>query len=223
MEIFCREKWNRFVIPVIPKPEPEAFDELVRKKGKKFLSDFTHSKPTTAQWTTHDYWNSVKAHIYSAYKGICAYSAHWIPFTAGPQIDHYIPKSVDKNLAYEWSNYRLACSLVNSLKQDYQDVLDPFTLGKNWFFLEFPSLLVKANPELSEKDLKSVSDTIKRLKLNDDRFVNDRNMWLEPYCLGEASFPVLQKTAPFIAYELERQDLVEKIKNLMVYTPGLWE
>jgi len=53
--------------------------------------------------------------------------------------------------------------------------------------------------------------------------VNDRNQWLEPYCLGEASFPVLKKNAPFIAYELERQDLVDKIRSIMVYTPELWE
>ena len=32
---------------------------------------------------------------------------------------------------------------MNSLKKDYQDVLDPFTLGKNWFFLAFLRNMLK--------------------------------------------------------------------------------
>jgi 5-methylcytosine-specific restriction endonuclease McrA len=209
------------VIPVVPQPEPDVFDELVRNKGIKFLSKFTTSKPTTKQWNEHDYWGYVRKQLYKAYNGICAYSAHWIPLTTNPNIDHYIPKSVNPNLAYEWSNYRLACSLVNALKKDYQDVLDPFLIKKDWFILDFPSLLVKANSVLSSQKLQEVKITIERLKLNDDKFVNDRDEWLKRYCLGEANFILLKKVAPFIAYELERQGLIEDIKSMMAYMPDL--
>jgi len=79
------------------------------------------------------------------------------------------------------------------MKKDFQDVLDPFCVGQGWFILEFPSLIVRANPMLLDEDLTKVNNTIKRLKLNDDRFVNDRNTWLAPYCLGEATFSLLKK------------------------------
>jgi len=205
------------VIRVIPQPEPADFDELVRNKGKKFLSKFTTSKLTAKDFLKKDYWSNVRDHMYEAYNGICAYSSHWIPRTSNPNIDHYVPKTVDPKLAYEWSNYRLACSLVNTYKNDFQDVLDPFTLGNDWFFLDFPSLLVRANPNLGDQERKSVQDTINRLRLNNDQFINDRNNWLEAYCLEEAGFTALKKWAPFIAYELERQELIEKIKEMMYY------
>ena len=211
------------MIPVTPRPEPEDFDELVRKRGKKFLSKLTPSNPTSKQWSRHDYWNAVRPRFYAAYKGICAYSAHWIPLTANPNIDHYIPKSFNKNLAYEWSNYRLACALANTLKCDYQDVVDPFTLTPNSFLLDFPTLIVRVNPTLEIAKISELEKTIRRLKLNSDQFINDRSRWLEPYCLSEIDFPFLKRNAPFIAYELERQDLVVKIKAIMDYKVDGWE
>lgn len=211
------------MIPVVPQPEPAEFDKLVRQRGKNFLSKFTTTKPTTKQWTTHAYWNNIQSQFYEAYKGICAYSAHWIPRSDNPNIDHYIPKSVDSTFAYEWSNYRLACPLVNAFKKDFQDALDPFTIGKDWFILRFPFLVVKPNPSLSEQDYKRVNATIERLKLNDDKFVNVRSSWLKRYCLGETNFLGLRKVAPFIAYELERQKLTDEIKKIMDYSQDIEE
>jgi hypothetical protein len=59
--------------------------------------------------------------------------------------------------------------------------------------------------------------------LNSETFVNDRYRWLKPYCLGEIDFPFLKRNAPFIAYELERQDLLQKIKVIMDYELEGWE
>lgn len=155
--------------------------------------------------------------MYDAHNGICSYIAHWIPRSSNPNVDHFIPKSVRPDLAYEWSNYRLTCPLVNTYKKNYQDVLDPFTLPKDWFFLDFPSLLIRPNPEVPYQDQQKIRATIKRLRLNEDVFVNDRSHWLKPYCQGNEDFSVLKRDAPFIAYELERQKLVEDIKAIMVY------
>ena len=47
----------------------------------------------------------------------------------------------------------------------------------------------------------------------------ERNAWLKPYCQSKELFSVLKKSAPFIAYELERQKLVEDIKTIMIYEP----
>src|SRR5579859_2713100 len=127
-------------------PEPDIFEQKVRLPGKKFLKKHPNTIPTTKQWKNQDYWKYIRFHMHDAYEGICAYSAHWIPRGESiPNIDHFVPKSQRPDLAYEWDNYRLACPLINILKRDFQDVLDPFIIGKEWFFLSFPQLLVHPN------------------------------------------------------------------------------
>ena len=207
------------MIPVKLQPEPDVFDQCVRIPGKRFLGSLSDVKPTTRQWGNHDYWKHIRSHLYKAYNGVCAYSAHWIPTGSSvPNVDHYVPKSIKPSLAYEWNNYRLAGELPNALKGNWQDVLDPFTIGKDWFLLRFPSLLVYPNPELPDQLQQQIWNTIKRLQLNDNEtIVEERSAWLERYCRGNGGFSSLKKDAPFIAYELERQHLVEKIKTMMVY------
>ena len=207
------------MIPVKPEPEPSDFDRLVRTPGNDFLATFTSSMPTSKQLEKKNYWKSIRHKLYESYKGVCAYSALHIPRYCYPNIDHFIPKSVKPELAYEWGNYRLSCPFVNMLKKNFQDVLDPFEIEKDWFFLDFPSLIVKANPQLSDEIKAQVHSTIKRLHLNDeDPFVKGRNAWLKPYCTGLYDFSYLKDVAPFIAYELKRQGLTENIKVIMVYS-----
>lgn len=210
------------MIPVACQPEPDTFDKLVRTPGKQFLNRLSNTKPTFKQWKNQNHWKHILPHLYKAHKGICAYSAHWIPRGDNPNVDHFIPKSARPDLAYEWSNYRLACPRINILKKDFQDVLDPFTIGDNWFFLDFPSLLMRPNPELPNQVQQRIWATIERLQLNESIFVDDRSHWLERYCQGE-DFSALKKDAPFIAYELERQKLVKEIKAMMAYGPEVEE
>ncbi len=223
MEVLCRRTWSGIVIPVKMQPEPAMFDQKVRIPGNAYLKKLAQTqgvakpKVTYKEWARHDNWRHIRVHIHDLYRGICAYTAHWIPRSSSPNVDHFVPKSIDPWLAYEWSNYRLACPLVNTHKLDYQDILDPFTIQENWFLLEFPTLLIKPNPTLDVDLYEKVSNTIKRLKLNEDEaFVNDRNAWLKRYCLG-GNFNQLKKDAPFIAHELERQHLVSKIRVMMCY------
>ena len=151
-----------------------------------------------------------------AYKGICAYSAQWIsPVTGGHSIDHFVPKALRPDLAYEWSNFRYASFKFNRRK-DTHTILDPFQIKPDWFVLDFPSLLVKANSALSPDQKETVYHTIGVLKLNtDDKCVEDRQIWVEDFCQGDISFTHLEKKAPFIASELQRQDLVEGIVSMM--------
>jgi len=204
------------MIPVKPQPEPDDFDRLVRIPGKNFLKGLFGAKPTDKQWRENDDWKEVRSELIESYHRICAYYAHWIPSASCiANIDHFIPKSVEPKLAYEWSNFRLACPLANTRKKNYQDVLDPFTIGEDWFVLEFPSLYLKPNPQLPTNIQQQICATIKRLKLNDyPTLVDERTRWLKMYCEG-ASFDFLKINAPFIAHELKRQNLVEEIKNMM--------
>jgi type II secretory pathway predicted ATPase ExeA len=58
-----------------------------------------------------------------------------------------------------------------------------------------------------------IDDTIHKLKLNERIFSDRRIKWIHTYYKGiPATIEGLRKKAPFIAYELERQDLVEEIK-----------
>jgi hypothetical protein len=84
------------------------------------------------------------------------------------------------------------------------------------FFLDFSTLLVIANPALSEEEKEKVVATRDRLNLNDDRYISVREMWLELYCIEGLTFSGLKKGAPFIAYELDRQNIIDEIKDMYV-------
>ena len=52
--------------------------------------------------------------------------AYWIPpVTGGRSVEHFAPKKKHRDFAYEWDNHRLVCSVMNSRKRDFEDVLDP--------------------------------------------------------------------------------------------------
>jgi len=195
------------MIPVQPQPEPEDFSERVKKPGDAFLKKI--SRPTTEQWRGKEYWRRALPDIRTSYNGICAYSAHWIsPVTGGHSIDHFVPRSSRPDLAYVWSNFRYAASKFNARKGTHA-VLDPFQLEPDWFVLDFDSFLVKPNPYLAPEQKAVVQNTLDVLKLNDDEdCVELRQDCVRWFRTDEITFAHLQRIAPFIAYELQRQGLI---------------
>ncbi len=146
------------MIPVDPQPEPTDFAHRVREPGREFLA--VVSQPTTEQWQGKEYWQRVLPDMRIAYNGICAYCARWIPHSTGRHsIDHFIPKSVESLLAYEWRNFRYVSARFNSRKGT-RSILDPFLLNEGWFILDFSTFLIKPNSILSADQKKSVWDTI---------------------------------------------------------------
>lgn len=162
--------------------------------------------PTKSEWENHAYWRKVLPHMRRAYGEICAYCAHWIPSSTGSHsVDHFVPKSQNPQLAYEWSNYRYVSARFNSRK-GVQTILDPFELAPNWFVLDFTSFLIRPHPALSRQQKELVNQTISCLKLNlDEDLVLERQNWFDCYHCGEISLTHLIRRAPFIAYELQRQ------------------
>jgi len=189
--------------------EPEDFDERVRIPGNRFLAEVP--TPTTKQWKGKEYWRGVLPDMRKAYRRICSYCAHWIPRSTGnDSVDHFAPKAREPNLAYEWSNFRYVAARFNSRKGT-REILDPFTLLSGWFIIDFRSLFVKPNPDLLPNQKDAVQITIDYLKLNDDDdLVVEREAWVRDYRNREISLSHLQKRAPFIAYELERQELLNE-------------
>ncbi len=175
-------------------------------------------KPAQKQWKEHDYWRNVLDYMRKAYRGVCSYSALWIsPATGAHTVDHFKPKSVYPQQAYEWGNYRYVSLRYNNRKGT-NAIIDPFTLKPGWFVMDFPSLKIKPNPDLPPEDAEAISHTIRILKL--DKGVRYREAcqdYIMSYCRGDISFKHLDNRAPFIAFELKRQGLVERIVDMMKY------
>src|SRR5690349_8300719 len=105
MAIFCSPTWSQRLIHVERTAEPTTFDSSVRQPRKKFLARFP--KPSKEQWRHHDYWVRCLPDLHSAYRGICAYSCHWIPFDTGfKTVEHFESCTKNPSFAYEWHNYR---------------------------------------------------------------------------------------------------------------------
>ena len=203
------------MIRVQQQPEPPEFDRLVRQPGLGFLQGNMH--PTNSQWKSHSYWRNIITQLRDCYEQICAYCCHWIPPDTGSNtVEHFLSKDKYPKQAYEWNNYRLVSGTLNGQKGIREDILDPFRIQNGWFVIDFPSLLVKPAQELEPVLYQSVQITIDALRLNDEgTCLQGRWAYIRDYCLSEIHFYHLSKKAPFIALELQRQGLVQKIKAIM--------
>ena len=190
------------MIPVTPKPEPAIFDKKVRQPGLAFLKSRTPGQKLKTCWLAclDDLW--------TLHGGICAYMCTYIHrATGGSTLEHMVPKSPHVSLAYEWSNYRLACARLNSRKRDYEDVLDPFEVEDGWFGIAFPACVVLPGKKLPATRRVEFDRTVRRLKLNDPHCLVERTQYFDNYRLGDITFRFLERNAPFIARELDRQKL----------------
>lgn len=123
-------------------------------------------------------------------------------------VDHFHPKHLNPTLAYEWSNFRLAGRKVNTSKGSSTHIVDPFEVQNDWFHLDVPSCLVRANPALDRATRGRINATIDTLRLNaDDSFVDERVTVLIEYANGDLSLAWLQRKQPFLAKEITRQGL----------------
>lgn len=118
------------MIPVDPQPVPDDFDEKVRQPGLRFLQENPDASASNLKPT----WRACLDDLHEAYDGICAYLCIYIARVLLPTTDHFVCKSAPehgRHLAYEWTNYRLACSLMNSRKGqiDFEYLERNFPLG----------------------------------------------------------------------------------------------
>lgn len=204
------------MIPVKLQPEPPHFFKKVQEPGQKFLAKTPNP---TKHWKHHEYWREILDDLDTAYKGICSYSCHWISKDTGFRtVEHFKDKNAHPQDAYQWSNYRFVCGTLNGRKGTSENVLDPFLIEEGWFTLDFPSLLVQPGNHISPSNKRLVEDTIRILGLNDEgTCLHARINWLRDYIQVPFPFPYLEKRAPFLAGELKRLDLIEKIREMMLF------
>ena len=93
--------------------------------------------------------------------------------------------------------------------------MDPFKIQDGWFTIDFITFRVVPADGLPPYLADAVNSTITRLKLNnDDRLVEARVERIREYIDGLIPFEYLRRKYPFIAMELDRQDLIEGIKTM---------
>lgn len=191
------------MIHVEPQPEPPDFDSKVRQPGQSELS--------SPEGELRPHWQHCALQLWHAYRSVCAYSSLYIPRGTGARsVDHLLPKSKHRELTYEWSNYRLACSRMNARKNALESVLDPFEVQDGWFALELSTLQVIPAEGLPEHLRQRVQETIDRLDLNDDEFIQARTAYYEVFQSREVQFGYIRKHFPFLAKELIRQGVVRE-------------
>ena len=198
------------MIRVTPAPEPESFDECVRQPGLAAIESLAtkHSGVRDAIPATDfpPYWRQCLNDLLKSYERICAYLCLYIPRGVGaPSTDHMVPKSTEWQLVYEWSNYRLASSLMNARKGTDDDVLDPFDVEDGWFALDTTFFEVLPGRDLPSHVATAVAQMIRRLGLNDQQCCDARREYALAYWDGEISLAHLTRHAPFVARELQRQ------------------
>ena len=201
------------MIHVTLQPEPSSFDVRVRQPGNEFLASCPC--PNSKQWSKHNYWNRISTELYQAYGGICAYSGQWFSKTTSQvSVDHFYPKSTHQEKAYEWDNYRLTTQIMNGYKGD-KIVMDPFDIQDGDLTIDFPSCLIKPRKDMTPAEKSKAKSTIQILHLNNEEQADQRCSLVLEYINGDISKQYLESKYPFIAKELSRQGLFDKIKEIM--------
>lgn len=210
------------MIRVQPAPEPTDFDAKVRQPGLRAIAEMVGapnlpkrrgrkrrvlaaSKNEIPADKFPPLWTEALPELLQAYGRICAYMGFYIErVTGAASVDHMLPKSLDWQEVYEWHNYRLACVLMNSRKNNYRDVLDPFEVEDGWFCIELVGYQVHPAPGLPQNIHDKVQATIDRLQLNDYECRKLREDYVENFKQGGIHLDYLRRRAPFLAREIER-------------------
>ena len=217
------------MIRVVLAEEPADFDAKVRKPGLRAIAEMVgepnlskrrgrkrdvvaNSRDAIPADKFPAYWTEALPELLEAYGRVCAYMSFYIErMTGAASVDHMLPKSLEWQVVYEWHNYRLACSLMNSRKNNYRNVLDPFEVEDGWFRIELVGYQVIPAPQLPANIEAQVQATIDRLQLNDYECRKLREDYVNYFNQGDISLNHLRQRAPFLAREIERSTAREVV------------
>lgn len=213
------------MIPVPLANKPPEFDAKVRLPGLSAIEELVGRPPTLKRRGRKrkkvadqeqdipadafpPYWREALPEMLVAYEQRCAYLAMYIHFATGnPTVDHVLPKSYAWNQVYEWANYRLCAGVINSKKGALLTLVDPCTIGPDWFALNLNTLHVERGGTAPVAEWPRIDATLP--VLNQRLCVKEREEYLRCYRLGPGAggfdLAHLAARAPFIATELRRQ------------------
>ena len=203
------------LITVVAKPEPASFDHRVRVPGNSSLLSLgiNANLPLPKGMELNPYWRRCMDDLYESYEGVCAYLSVHIPRAIGAvSTDHFIAKSSLPSQAYEWDNYRLACLSMNTKKNSFDDVLDPFAIPADLFRIELVTGRIYTSSHQSKRLQTKANLTIARLGLDDGNCRRMRCSYLDIYRNISIGAPAAAKDflklwSPFLWTEVVRQKL----------------
>ena len=175
--------------------------------GVRMAREYSGSREAIPSSRFPPFWRESLDDLLEGYHRICSYLCLYIPRGTGARsVDHIVPKSMAWDRAYEWHNYRLACSLMNSRKGAAASVLDPFEVEDGWFELELVAFQVLPADGLADPAAAAVEDTIEHLRLNVVECCGAREEYAEEHWSEYINFDYVRRHAPFVANELRRQN-----------------
>jgi len=179
-----------------PIDEPADFDTDCRKKGNDWLAN--NPNVNTKQYPS--YWRDFCDDLETGFKERCGWQAIKIP---SGTVDHYISKKSDKNLTYEWDNYRYCGSRFNSSKKNKDDkILDPFEVKDDWFEVILPSCQLVQTTNIPTSVCQTrVTETINIL--NNISVKRSRMRYYQNYKDGIIDIAALEYYAPQVAAAVE--------------------
>lgn len=200
--------------------EPATFDRTVRKPGLSAIAELVGEKPTIRRPGPRrhkrantreeipasafpEFWTKAIPDLLEKYHRLCAFLACYMEEINPATVDHMIPKSRAWHLVYEWSNYRLASHLLNSLKSDLIEFIDPFEIQDDWFGLELVEFEVYIRQSFPTNLQAAAKNTLDCLNQRDCCVL--RKQYVIDYHNREIALNYLERRAPFVARELRRQ------------------
>ena len=197
---------------------PANYEREVRRPGLNFLR--RNPNPSAIDFSRHSYWKAIHNELYQLYSGICSYCSSWTARNPRPNrdntsVDHFIPKSIHPNLAYEWTNFRLCRARLNAKKDNSTEVMDPCYIKNGWFQIDFRTFLMNTSSDTPNIIREYVNRSIDILGLNDDDYVNERLEIIRLYALEEITIDELGAKYPFIAEEIRRSNFDIDLKPIM--------
>jgi len=199
------------MIPIRAQPEPADFNAKVRQRGRDWLlgKGVPPATKLPKGIRLKPCWRRCLDQLHSSYSGICAYLCVFLEFeVGGVTTDHFVAKSGTLSLAYEWDNYRLASSKINSRKGVIATILDPFSISPDTFRLELITGRIFVNPALPGTAKTQAQATIDRLKLDRHGCRAMRVRHFEEYMNKDCAESWLERYSPFVWTEAKRQGLL---------------
>ena len=160
------------MIPLHRYVEPSFFHNEIRVKGRLWLQSkgIILNDIVPEGFKFKNFWTKCKSYLEKKYNHYCAYTCFYMHATERSSVDHIKPKScVGAYMAYEWKNYCLCCERINTKKGDKLNIIDPFKVTNNLFYLILGTGYIYINPSYSNSSLVSLAKTtIDELDLNNE-------------------------------------------------------
>lgn len=145
-----------------------------------------HYRQNRGQAPTDSFWREYRASLGERSGDECWYCGRQCNASVGdkvPTVDHFRPRSKFPELTYQWSNWVFSCQRCNESKGDrwpetglgndtgygYVDpgAADPAERPEQCFDYDARNGLIEPRENLSERDNRKATDTIRDLRLND--------------------------------------------------------